>query len=177
MRRISLVGNSGAGKTTLARSVAERLGVAHVELDAIFHQPDWTELPEDEFRARVAARLDELTEGWVTCGNYRMVRETVWGRADTVVWLDLPRRRVMQQVTARTVRRVVTREQLWNGNREPWQNLYAWAPERNIVRWAWTQHDKYTQQYAAAMADPRWSGLRFIRLRSPREIDRWLATL
>ena len=133
--------------------------MTHVELDALFHQPDWTELPADEFRAVVAARLDELPDGWVTCGNYRVVRDVIWEQADTVVWLDLPRRRVMPRVTARTVRRVVTREELWNGNREPWQNLYAWDPERNIVRWAWTQHDKYTEQYVAAMADPRWAGL------------------
>ena len=112
MRRLSVVGNSGTGKSTLARRIADRIGVTHVELDGIFHQPGWTELPPEEFRARVAARLDELPDGWTTCGNYRILEDIVWTRADTVVWLDLPRSQVMRQVVARTVRRVVTREEL-----------------------------------------------------------------
>ena len=177
MRRISVVGNSGSGKTTLAERLAGDLGLTHVELDGMFHQPDWTQLPEDEFRAQVAARLDELPGGWVTCGNYRALQDVVWPRADTVVWLDLPRSKIMRQVVHRTLRRVVTREELWNGNREPFENLWAWDPERNIMRWAWTQHDKYVRRYAAAMVDPTWAQLTFVRLRSRAEIDRWLATL
>jgi hypothetical protein len=105
-----------------------------------------------------------------------VIQEVVWTRADTVVWLDLPRSRIMRQVVGRTVRRVVTREELWNGNREPFENLWAWAPERNIMRWAWTQHDKYVRRYSEAMTDPRWGDLRFVRLRSPAEIERWMST-
>jgi adenylate kinase family enzyme len=177
VQRISVVGNSGSGKTTMARALADRLGLTHVELDAVFHQPGWTELPADVFRAQVAQRLDASGGRWVTCGNYRVVNETVWQRADTIVWLDLPRRTVMRRVMTRTARRVVTREELWNGNREPWSNLWAWAPERNIMRWAWTQHDKYHERYGAAMADPRWREVEFVRLRSTAEAERWLASL
>ena len=60
-------------------------------------------------------------------GNYRtvVVDGPVWQRADTVVWLDLPRRIVMRQVVSRTFRRSILREELWNGNREPLRNLCA----------------------------------------------------
>ncbi len=177
MLRVAVVGNSGAGKTTVARAIAARLGIEHVELDGIFHQPGWQELAPDEFRARVANRLDDAPQGWVTCGNYSAVTETVWSRADTIVWLDLPRRIVMDRVTRRTVRRVLRREELWNGNREPWANLYRWDPTRNIIRWAWTQHTKYARRYAAAMHDPRRADLRFVRLRRPADVDAWLETL
>ena len=50
MRRISVVGNSGSGKTTVARAIAGALGVPHLELDAVFHQPDWQPLDTAEFR-------------------------------------------------------------------------------------------------------------------------------
>jgi adenylate kinase family enzyme len=106
MQRVSVVGVSGAGKTTVGRKLAAALGVAFVELDAIFHQPDWVELPHDDFRERVHAAL--ATPGWVVDGNYSMVRDLVWDRADTVVWLDLPRRLVMRRVILRTLRRAVT---------------------------------------------------------------------
>ena len=59
MQRVSVVGNSGSGKTTLARQLAGRLGVAHVELDAIFHQPDWQELPAADFRAAVQEFVEQ----------------------------------------------------------------------------------------------------------------------
>ncbi|MGH9217118.1 MAG: shikimate kinase [Acidimicrobiales bacterium] len=86
MRRVSLVGVSGCGKTTVGRKLALLLNVPFVELDSIFHQPGWCELPRGDFRKRVS---DALTaQGWVVYGNYSAVRDLVWERADTVVWLD-----------------------------------------------------------------------------------------
>jgi adenylate kinase family enzyme len=173
MRRVSVVGVSGAGKTTAGRKLAASLGVPFVELDAIFHQPDWAELPRDDFRARVGAAL--APPGWVVDGNYSAVRDLVWDRADTVVWLDLPRRLVMRRVIRRTLRRAVTREALWNGNREPLTNFYRLDPEENIIRWAWVKYATYVERYEAAMHDPANDRPRFVRLRTPHEIEQFLA--
>ena len=172
MRRISVVGNSGSGKTTVARTLAARLGVPYVELDAIFHQPNWTPLPADEFRRRVA---DAITgDGWVVDGNYSSVRDLIWERADTVVWLDLPRGVVMRRVAARTLRRLVSREELWNTNRERWRDLLD--ADSSIIAWAWTQHDKYRHRYEAAAKSPEYGHLHFIRLGSTADVDRFLRT-
>ncbi len=80
---------------------------------AIFHLLGWRELPEDDFQAAVVANI--AGEGRVVDGNYSAVRHLIWRRADTVVWLDLPRRLVMRRITWRTVSRTVTRRRLWNG--------------------------------------------------------------
>jgi adenylate kinase family enzyme len=173
VRRVSVVGNSGSGKSTLARELAACLGVPHIELDSVFHQPGWEPLPEDEFERLVAARTNE--DGWVVDGNYSAVRPVVWARADTVVWLDLPKRTVMRQVAWRTVRRAVTRQELWNGNREPLANFLSWVPEKSIISWAWHNHAKYRARYGAAAADPANAHLTFIRLTSRREIAGFLA--
>lgn len=176
VRRVSVVGSSGSGKTTLARVLAGRLGVAHVELDALFHGPGWTQPQPEEFRRRVAAALDSANDGWVTCGNYSDVRETVvWPRADTVVVLDLDKALVTRRVVARTLRRVVRREELLNGNREPWRNLYAWDPEKNVIRWSWTRHALNRERYRAAAQDPANAHLHFVLLRNPAEVDAFLA--
>jgi adenylate kinase family enzyme len=175
VRRISVVGNSGSGKTRLAAALAARLGLPHLELDAVFHQPGWTQLPTEEFRRRVAEVA--ATDGWVIDGNYPVVRDLVWGRADTVVWLDLPRPVVMRQVVRRTVTRAVRRTELWNGNREPWRNFTTLDPDRSIIAWAWTQHAEYHQRYTAAMADPQWRGLRFVRLASQQAVAAFLSGL
>lgn len=177
VRRISVVGSAGSGKSTLARRLAAILDVPHVEIDAIYHLPGWQELDRSELRSR----LDELTtgDGWVVDGNYRecVVEGPVWARADTVIWLDLPRSVVMRQVVSRTLRRVLTREVLWNGNREPFRNLWAWDPNRSIIWWAWTQHGKYTDRYGSAMTSPTFAHLDFIRLSGHAEAEELLAAL
>jgi adenylate kinase family enzyme len=172
-----VVGNSGSGKSALARRIADALGVPYVELDAIHHLPNWEPINPGEFLARV----DEATrgEGWVVDGNYRpvVVDGPVWQRADTVVWLDVPRRTVMAQVSWRTLRRVVTREKLWNGNREPWTNVLSWDPQKSIVAWAWASHHEYVDLYAAAMRSPAFAHLDFVRLTSHAEAQQWLESL
>jgi adenylate kinase family enzyme len=172
VRRVSVVGTSGSGKSTLARELAEILGVPHLELDAVHHQPGWAPLPTDEFRRIVAARA--ATGGWVIDGNYGRVRDLVWARADTVVWLDLPKRTVMRQVVWRTLRRVALRRELWNGNRERWRNFLTWNPEQSVISWAWHKHAPDRAKYAAAAADPASAHLRFIRLASRRDVARFL---
>jgi adenylate kinase family enzyme len=171
-----VVGNSGSGKSTLARAIAARLEVPYVELDALFQMPGWEGRPLDEFKAMIAERT--AGDGWVVDGNYRLaVTDLVWPRADTLVWLDLPRWLVMRQVIGRTLRRTVTREELWNGNREPWSNLYRLDPNRSIIRWAWTQHEKYQKRFAAAQADPALAHLTYVRLRSHAEAAQWVERL
>lgn len=177
VQRVSVVGNSGSGKSTLAARIAARLGAEYVEIDALHHLPGWVERDPVELRADVEQVT--ATGRWVIDGNYRrvVVEGPVWERADTVVWLALRRSVVMRQLVRRTVRRVVTRQELWNGNRESLTNFYRWNPEHNIIRWAWISHAKYEARYGAALTDPRFAHLRFVVLRSHAEADAWLRSL
>lgn len=174
MRRVSIVGCSGAGKSTLGRALAERLGVPWLELDSVFHQPDWGELPTEEFRATIDAFT--AGDGWVVDGNYSKIRDIVCARADTVVWLDLGRLTVLRAVVGRTLRRVVRREELWNGNRERWSNLASLDPHRSIIVWAWTRHPVYRARFAAEMVDTTLAHLPWVRLRTRREVAAFLAS-
>ena len=167
MLRVSVVGNSGSGKTTFAAELARRLGAPHLELDSVFHQPDWEPLPTQEFRERVAAFTE--ADRWVVDGNYHSrVLDLVWQRADTVIWLDPPRHRVMRRIVWRTLRRVFSRAELWNGNREHWSNLFRLDPEQSVIVWAWTQHKIVRDRYTLAQADDANARLNFVRIRSDR---------
>lgn len=172
VQRILVVGNSGSGKTTLASQLSQILAIPHLELDSVFHQPGWQPLATAEFRSRV----DAFTAGpaWVLDGNYSAVRDLIWSRADTVIWLDPPRYQVMRQVIGRTVRRTVTRAELWNGNREPWSNLVRFKPEKSIIAWAWTRHNVYRERYRAARDDPANARLRFVRLATRTDVSEFL---
>jgi adenylate kinase family enzyme len=165
---VSVVGNSGSGKSTLGRALAARLGVPFVELDAIHHLPGWEPIDVTEFRKKVGELADG--DGWVIDGNYSAVRDLVWARADTVVWFDLPRRTVIRQVLWRTIRRGVTREELWNGNRERLSSLFRLDPQESVLRWAWTRHGVYRDRYTRAAAERK--DLEFIRIGAHRDATR-----
>jgi hypothetical protein len=79
----------------------------------------------------------------------------------------------MRQVGRRTLRRLITREILWNGNREHLRNLRVWHHD-SIIWWAWTQHAKYEDRYRRSMESPALEHIEFVRLRSHAEADAWL---
>ena len=98
--RILILGRTGSGKTTLARELAAALGVPHVELDSLYFGPDFSRAPLPVLRERTSAAI--AGDRWVTDGNKRAVRDLVWPRADTIVWLDYPR--LCEPVAARQTR-------------------------------------------------------------------------
>lgn len=177
MERVSVIGSSGSGKSTMARAISTRLGLPLLELDGVFHQPGWQQKPDPEFRAEVSAYVSG--DRWIVDGNYTShgVAQLVWPSADTVVWMDPPKRVVMTRVIRRTLRRTITREELWNGNREPWTNLTSTKAEENIIVWAWTRYESTRAKYEAMLTDGTWSHLRVVRLQSARGANDFLARL
>ncbi|MFI9488068.1 AAA family ATPase [Promicromonospora sp. NPDC052451] len=174
MRRVSVVGASGSGKSTFARRLAERLDVRHVELDALYWGPGWTPRPQEDFVRDAERAVAE--EAWVVDGNYSVLQHAVWARADTVVWIDPPAPVVLAQVYRRSFRLAAEQTELWpgTGNRQPWHDVVRpWASD-SIVRWAWSQLRRHPELYGAAMTDPANTHLTFHRLRSRRAADGFL---
>ena len=172
MRRINVVGTSCSGKTTLAREVARRLDVPHVEFDALFWGPDWTPVPATEFRERLTAAL--AADRWVADGGYAKVRDITWGRVDTIVWLDYPLRTVLARWARRTVARISSREEFWpgTGNRESVGKAFR---RDGLIWWILRTHHRRRRTFGAAMTTR--SDLGWIRLRSPADAERWLASV
>jgi adenylate kinase family enzyme len=175
VRRVSIIGTSGAGKSTLGAGVADRLGVPYIELDGVFHQPGWTQLPPEEFQRRVEEVAAQ--PAWVIDGTYSTVRHLIWRRADCAVWLDLPRLLVTSRVLRRTVRRLATRQELWNGNRDRWRDLLSTDPRRSTVAAAWKRYPEARARCAGAVDDPQWRALSTVHLRSRRDVAAFLSDL
>jgi adenylate kinase family enzyme len=173
-RRINVAGDSGSGKTTTSRAVAARLGLPHIELDGLFHGPDWSTPPKDEFQRLVTTKLDSL-DGWVVDGNYTGYLGTlVLERAELLVWLDLPLRTCLRRIWTRTWRRIRTREELWDSkNRETLRG--AFFSRDSLFLWTLKAHFRHRREWPARFAaQPH---LEVVRLRTPREVERWLADL
>ena len=172
MQRISVIGTTGSGKTTVARRAVEALGVPHIELDALHWGPDWEEAPLEVFMERVSDAIQG--DGWVVDGNYSKVRDMVWGRVDTVLWLDYPFHRTFLRLLWRTLRRLTLREKLWNDNKE---SLTMMLSRDSILLWAITSHPRYRREYAQLMSDLEYAHVQFLRHRSTRETEEWLRSL
>jgi adenylate kinase family enzyme len=167
VRRVAIVASaSGNGKTTLGRELARRLNVPFVEMDALVHGPNWVETPNDELRRIVEPIL--AREGWVVDGSYRgKLGDLVLRSADVVVWLDQPIAVWLPRLVRRTWRRIRRREALWNENRETLRNVLF--GRESLLVWSFRQHFRRRRIYPAELAP-----YKVVRLRSPREVERWL---
>ena len=116
---------------------------------------------------------------WVIGGNYLELQQDItWSLADTIVWLDVDLRVILPRVVTRSWRRYRSRELLWGTNYEDfWTHLKLWDREKSLIAWAVSNHRALRRRYAASARDPRWAHIRFVRLRSPAELERWLNAL
>jgi adenylate kinase family enzyme len=173
MKRISVVGTSGSGKTTIAGKIAGILRVPHIELDALRFGAEWVEAPDELFRSRVREAVG--ADRWVVDGNYgKKVRDLVWDRADTVIWLDFSFPVTLNRLLRRTIRRIVTGEECCNGNREKLRQALS---RDSIILWALKTYGRRRREYPPLLASVQRKGVQTIRLASPREADRWLSEL
>jgi adenylate kinase family enzyme len=170
--RISIVGCSGAGKTTLARHLAAQLQVPHIEMDGLFWGRNWQATQTEEFRDRISQAIAQPQ--WVIDGNYRQARDLVWQRATLIVWLDYPRWRVMRQIVWRTFKRVALAQPLWNDNRESWRQ--AFFSRDSMIYYAWHTHPKRREEYSWLFSLKEFEG-RVVRLRSQLETQTFLDKL
>lgn len=99
IQRALVIGCPGAGKSTFARRLRDVTGLPLYYLDRIWHRPDRTNIPREEFDARVAG----LTAGgrWIIDGNYLRTLKPRLARCDTVFFLDLPVEDCLAGVAAR----------------------------------------------------------------------------
>jgi adenylate kinase family enzyme len=173
MQRISIVGQSGSGKTTLAKRLSSQFGLVHIELDSIHWQANWTALDKNNFRQHILEATAQ--KAWVIDGNYSVVQDIVLARADTLVWLDYPLWRIFWQLTPRTVHRALSGEEIWNGNKETWRGVLF--SKDSLYLWVLKTYRRNKRRYTALPKNPEFKHIKFIHIRSPKQLATWLETL
>lgn len=172
MKRIVVLGTTGSGKSTLSEQLSGLLGLPYVELDALHWLPDWQMQETEVFRQQVSDALNG--DAWVVDGNYSKVRDIVWSRADTAIWLDYPLRIVYWRLFTRTLKRIWTQENLWNsGNKENFANQFL--SRDSLFVWAWTSKARQRKNYPALFEEN--AHLTVLTFRYPRETAAWLQNI
>jgi adenylate kinase family enzyme len=169
MKRIVVLGNSGSGKSDLARRMGARLGLPVIHLDRIFWGPKWIAAERGVFREKVRGMAEE--EAWIMDGNYQSCLDDRLERADTVVFLDVPRWRCL----ARLLRRLLTnagqtRPDLPDGCKE------TFAGNFELIRWMWN-FPRDDRRPTLEKIDLHAYGKPVVILRNPGQVGDFLANL
>jgi len=170
-QRIGVVGTSCVGKTTFAKTLAKCLGAYHIELDALFWQPEWVERSVSEFR--IFVEQETSSERWVADGNYSPVRDIVWGRATDIIWLNYSFPLIFSRALSRTVRRILTHEELFSGNRESLRQSFF--SRDSILFWVIKTFRRNRVKYASLKSSDEWRHLKFREFRHPSEASTFLS--
>jgi adenylate kinase family enzyme len=169
--RIVVVGRTGSGKTTLARELAAALEVPHVELDSLYFGPKFTTVPPLLLRERTNAAI--AGDRWVVDGNKRAVRQLVWARADTIIWLDYSLVVSLRRLGRRAFRRVLALQkqaaEVGESKELPRQLL---SGARAVFR-ALRSHIGQRHEFPMMLEMPENRHLAVARLRSPKATRRW----
>jgi energy-coupling factor transporter ATP-binding protein EcfA2 len=172
-QRILVLGRTGSGKTTLARELAAAVGVPHVELDSLYFGPNFSTVPLPVLRERTRAAI--AGDRWVTDGNKSAVRDLVWPRADTVIWLDYPLAVSVWRLGKRALWRTsVLKAQAAGTDGNPGLPRQMLSAAKGVLT-ALRSHKGQRREYPKMFAAQENQHLAVVRLRSPRATRRWLA--
>lgn len=170
MQRIAVVGAVGSGKTTLGRQVAAALALPFTDLDALEILPGWRHREPADFLARAAVAT--AGDRWVVAGDFAgSAGAVVWPRADTVVWLDLPRAVTAWRALRRTAEQIRTGVEVYPGCVQTIRTVRESGLLRMVVR----HPGKKRRTHPALLRERAAPGATVLRLRSRRRVAAWLA--
>ena len=166
MKRIVIIGCGGAGKSTLAQRLGEKLNIPVVHLDKLFWTPGWVSLPPEEFDPLVEAELGK--ECWIMDGNFNRTMPARLEKCDTVIYLDFSRFACLRGVA----KRILTTY----GQVRP--DMGEGCPERidlEFLKWVWIFNKNKRQGNYDLIA--RYPNVKLIVLKNRREVKRFLDRL
>ena len=139
MERIIIIGCGGAGKSTLARQLGEKLDLPVVHLDTLFWKPGWIEETPEEFDRKLAIELEKPK--WIMDGNFNRTMPQRVSKCDTIIYLDFSRFACLWGVIKRVLTTYGTvRADMGQG-----------CPERidfEFLKWVWNYNrDKRERNY------------------------------
>lgn len=167
MKRILVIGSSGAGKSTFARRLSEKTGLPLVHLDKLFWQPNWVETDKAEWKKIVEKTL--AADSWIIDGNYGSTMAQRLEKCDTVIFFDLPRILCVYRILKRVVLyRKGTRPDMADGCDEH----FDWQ----FLKWVWDHPNRSKPKVERLLAEHQNTKTIF-RLKSTKEVERFLSRL
>ena len=172
IKKINVIGTSGSGKSTLAHKISDILSIPYIEMDRIFWKPNWTESKKEEFLSNLENSLS--SNSWVLDGNYTSSIPVKWKDVQLIVWIDLPFSVTIFQAVKRAVKRSICKTEIWpnTGNTESFKRSFL--SKNSILLWTIQTYPKVKKRFESYMRDDTFSHIKFIRLKSKKEVADFL---
>lgn len=166
MERILIIGCGGAGKSTLARQLGEKLLLPVVHLDKLFWHPGWVESTKEEIDGKIMAELQKPR--WIIDGNYNRTLAQRMQYCDAVIYLDFSRVACLWGVCKRVLTSYgKVRPDMGEGCPE----RFDWA----FLQWVWRFNKQNRQRYYRLLNEAE--GIETIVLKNRRMVRRFLKSL
>ena len=166
MERILIIGCPGAGKTTLALALKEKLGLPLVHLDQLWWKGNWENVTREEFDSRLAMALN--MERWIIDGNYSRTIEMRLQRCDTIIYLDFDRWQCLWGMFQRVICNYGKHRPDMGGN---CKERFDWE----FVKWIWNFNDQNRVRNYTWIAQAKHA--KAIVLKNRKEVKQFLETL
>jgi adenylate kinase family enzyme len=173
MERIVVIGTSCSGKTTFARELANILGIEHIELDELYWEQNWKERDSEQFKSLVKSRTNK--ERWIADGNYSVVRDVLWARATTIIWLNYSFPIVLYRSIVRSFKRSITKEVLFSGNKESFRRSFL--SKESIILWVINTHSEKRRWYSLLLSSSLCANIEVIEFQKTNETKKFLNSL
>ena len=166
MERILIIGCGGAGKSTLARQLGEKLGLPVVHLDKLWWKPGWVESSAEEFDEKLAIELEKPQ--WIMDGNFNRTLPERIARCDTIIYLDFSRTACLYGIFKRLLTNIgKTRPDMGAGCKE--------KVDWDFVKWVWNFNKHKREKYYRLLNEAE--GVETIVLKNRRMVKRFLQSL
>ncbi|HEU4833669.1 MAG TPA: DNA topology modulation protein [Pyrinomonadaceae bacterium] len=165
MRRVLVIGSGGSGKSTVAAKLGELLNLEVNHLDKFYWSPGWVEPARDEWIKTITELMDR--DSWIMDGNYSGTLELRMQKADTIVFLDLPR--------VLCLWRIVKRFFLYRNGKRP--DMAEGCREQlnlEFVEWVWN-YPRRSRPKVIKLLQAHADGKQIFRLRSRSDVKRFLS--
>lgn len=165
-RRIMVYGVTGSGKSTTAAKISAATSIPWHSVDDLTWKPGWVEVPAQEQR-RIIREICEQPE-WIIDAGYGKWLDIPLANVDLIVALDYPRWFSFQRLVRRTIKRIVTRESICNGNRE---SLRLQLSRDSILVWHWKSFPRKRDRMR------QWDDNITLRFTTSRQTRKWISSL
>jgi adenylate kinase family enzyme len=173
-KRIVIVGTSCSGKTTLAKAIAAKRDIPHIELDVLFWNPDWTETSRAEFHNRIRHAVN-CNESWVLCGNYNSAKEITLPAATDIVWLHYPLYKNFWRGLKRSIKRILSGADVFEGCKETFRLTFL--SRDSILLWILKTHKRRRLEFEQLLTKDKFPFAHIWVVRTEEEYQKLLSRL
>jgi adenylate kinase family enzyme len=172
--KIVVLGTSGAGKTTLAKFLAKKFSIHHIELDQLFWNPNWVESPEDVFVEKIKNEINSH-ENWIICGNYHAAKQITLYHATHIIWLNYPFYKIFYRSLKRNIQRIITKTEPFPGCQESFVNSYL--SSKSILWWVIISHRSRVIKLTKLLTKENFPNTIIFNITKQNELDKCIQSL